>query len=71
MPAAELESYFSVPVSEALYQAAEYNATITDFIYPEEPQLVIETCGWKMPGEEQAEAVQPTTASIYLGVIQK
>ena len=35
------------------------------------PLLVFETCGWKVTGEAWARGTTSTTASIYLGVIQK
>jgi len=31
--------------------------------------VVIETCGWRMPGERGWQFVSDTTASIYLGII--
>ena len=38
---------------------------------PNLPQLVIETCGWRIAGERGAAKVPNTSASIYLGLIQK
>lgn len=71
IPAQSLANYFQTPISSALYQAANSNPNLIDVIHPKSNQLVIETCGWKMRGEPWADEVTPTTASIYLGVIQK
>ncbi len=71
VPAQSIQNYFSLPVTEAIYQASLYNSGLIDFIDPGTTQLVIETCGWKMRGEPWAPEVTPTSASIYLGVIQK
>ena len=70
VPANSLQHYFNSPVTEALYQAASYNPGLIDNISSDTYQLVIETCGWKMPGEPWAPQVTQTSASIYLGVIQ-
>lgn len=71
VPADRLASYMNTPVTGALSHAAAYNPNLLPMIRPDAPQLVIETCGWKMRGEPWAEEVTPTTASIYLSVIQK
>lgn len=71
VPAQSIQNYFSFPVTEAIYQASLYNPGLIDLIDPGTTQLVIETCGWKMRGEPWAPEVTPTSASIYLGVIQK
>ena len=70
VPANSLQYYFDSPVTEALYQAASFNPGLIETINPVTSQLVIETCGWKMPGEPWAPQVTQTSASIYLGVIQ-
>jgi hypothetical protein len=36
-----------------------------------EPKLVFETCGWRVRGEPGASRVDPSSASIYLGVIRQ
>lgn len=71
VPAGYLSEYFDTPISGALLQASYFNPGLVNYLHSEEPQLIIETCGWKMRGEPWAEEVTPTTASIYLGVIRK
>jgi len=71
VPAGYLSSYFNTPIPLALLNASSFNSDLVTYLHPDEPQLVIETCGWKMRGEPWADEVTPTTASIYLGVIQK
>ncbi len=41
------------------------------YVVPGQPQLIIETCGWRMPGEEADPEVKATSASIYIMVIQQ
>ena len=71
VPAIGLENYITYPVTEALHQASAYNPHLVDLIRPRGPQLVIETCGWKMDGEPWAAEVTSTSAAIYLGVIRR
>jgi len=71
VPAEHLADYFQAPIYHALPIAANDNLDLGNYIRPNQPQLVFETCGWKMRGEPWAEMVTPTTASVYLAVIQK
>lgn len=71
VPAGSLSDYFDTPIHGALLHASSFNSDLIPYLNTNEPQLVIETCGWKMRGEPWAEEVTPTTASIYLGIIQK
>lgn len=69
IPARSLVRYFRAPLAEILAVAADINPEVSDLVYPAGPQIVIETCGWKMPGEPGSEKVTDTTGSIYLGII--
>jgi hypothetical protein len=70
IPARSLARYFRAPLAEILSVAADINPQIGWLVYPEVPQIVIETCGWKMPGEQGVDRVTDTTGSIYLGIIR-
>jgi hypothetical protein len=71
IPATSLAAYFNTPLDQALDLAGTIDPPLVEGINPAQPQLVFETCGWKMPGEAWAPSVTSTTGSIYLGVIQK
>ncbi len=71
IPARSLKAYFQAPIQTALGTAASFDTTLETFLNAAQPQLVFETCGWKMPGEPWAPGVTGTSASVYLGVIQK
>lgn len=71
IPASLVGDYLSVPATGGLEFASGLDPAMAGFVNPDTPQLVIETCGWKMRGEPGTEEVAPTTASIYLVVIQK
>ena len=71
IPASSLATYFNTSLDQALALAASTDPSLVEGIDPGQPQLIFETCGWKMPGEPWAAGVSSTTGSIYLGVIQK
>ena len=71
VPASSLLDYFSLPIPQALRLAADLNPSLSSYVRPDQPQLVIETCGWRMPGEPAPSGLSPTTSSVYLGVIRK
>jgi len=71
IPASWLATYFNTPLDQALALAASIDPSLMEGIDPGQPQLIFETCGWKMPGEPWATSVSSTTGSIYLGVVQK
>ncbi len=71
IPASSLATYFNTPLDQDLALAASIDPSLVDGIDPGQPQLIFETCGWKMAGEPWAAGVSSTTASIYLGVVQK
>ena len=70
IPARSLTRYFHAALSEILRVAADLNPEISHLVNPELPQIVLETCGWKMPGEEGSARVSDTTGSVYLGIIR-
>lgn len=69
VPAEGVGAYFRSPVSAALRLAARSNPGLKSYLEPNQPLLVFETCGWKMPGEPWADGVTSTSGSVYLGVI--
>jgi len=71
IPATSLKAYFREPIQSALDTAAALDPALAPFLNAAQPQLIFETCGWKMPGEPWAPGVTGTSASVYLGVIQK
>jgi len=71
VPAPRLKAYFKSPIQSALAAAAEVEPDLAPFLSAAQPLLVFETCGWKMPGEPWAPGVTGTSASVYLGIIQK
>ncbi len=71
VPAARLENYFNAPIPQALARAAAADPALKPAVNPNQPQLVFETCGWKVKEEPWATGVTSTTASIYLGVVRQ
>ncbi len=71
IPPRRLNAYFDYPIEEALAYAASLDKRLGDFIQGKEPLLIFETCGWRLPAEPWAKGVTSTSASIYLGLIQK
>jgi hypothetical protein len=71
VPAAKLQRYMRVPPDNAVAFAAASNPSLVAAVNPSQPQIVFETCGWKIPDEPWAPGVSATSAAIYLGVIQK
>lgn len=71
VPPEHLQAYMSASFPDALQLAASLIPSLTGAVNPALPQVVLETCGWRMPGEALATGSTSTSASIYLGVIQK
>jgi hypothetical protein len=71
VPAEGLARYFSLPAASALELAAQFAPVLQPFVNPDQPQVVFETCGWKMPEEPWAPEVTSASGSVYLGVIRK
>jgi hypothetical protein len=70
VPPVSMDSYFEKPVKDALSMASSIDPSQNDWVDPILPQIVFETCGWRIPGERWAPGISSTTASVYIGVIQ-
>jgi hypothetical protein len=70
IPPARLEAYFARPFDESLEEAAQSSSQLQAALDSGKNLLIFEICGWQIPGEPAAPEVSPTTASIYLGVIE-
>lgn len=71
IPAGSLQQFFNLPIPQALQLASDLDPSLGTYLPPDQPQIVIETCGWKMPGEPWAPGVTSTSGSAYLGFIRK
>jgi hypothetical protein len=71
IPPKSMDDYLDSALPDAMALAASINPVMNSALSPEEPQVVFETCGWKMPWEPWLPGMTSTNASIYLGVIQK
>jgi hypothetical protein len=71
LPSKSMRAYFNTPIWGALDFAAGFDEMLSELRDSDLPLLVFETCGWKMPGEPLGRGATDTTASVYLGVIQK
>ncbi len=69
IPARALKRYFRANLSEILGIAADIDDGLAYWVGAPEPILVLETCGWKMPGEPGSADVSDTTGSVYLSII--
>jgi len=70
IPARALRRYFRSDLSQILGVAADLDDEMGALVGTAEPILVLETCGWKMPGEPGSELVADTTGSVYLSIIR-
>jgi hypothetical protein len=71
IPPQLLSFYLRTPVSQVLSLAARVDGELTANLLPDSQRIVFETCGWWMPEEEWVGGISTTSASIYLGVIEK
>jgi len=71
IPPTYLKEYFDLPIQDILAFAGGLNPAVASLLDSDQPQILFETCGWRMPGEPWVDGITPTSASIYLGVIQK
>jgi hypothetical protein len=71
IPPRLVRPYFEAPIQEALLFASTIDGRLGGLAQDSLPLLVFETCGWRIPGEPWARGITSTTASIYLGVIEK
>lgn len=67
IPPASLETYLTLPIEQTLIYAMELGLLSPEIF--DSNVLVIETCGWQLPGEAQNLDYPNTTQSIYLGII--
>jgi hypothetical protein len=68
IPPEQIKAYLALPVEKILDFAVELNV-----LYPEvlkQDLLVIETCGWRLPGETRYSGLSDTSGSIYLGLVR-
>lgn len=70
LPANQVMDYIRTPLNQALAYAAQVDPALQPFIHPTKPVIVLETCGWRMPGESNRDGLPSTSASIYIVVIQ-
>jgi hypothetical protein len=70
LPARLVRDYINTPVSDALTTAAQYDPDLSHLIDSGQPLIVVETCGWRLPGEPNPDNLPDTSASIYLIVIK-
>jgi len=70
LPAARVREYINTPITDALAYAAQFDPDLQPFINPISPIIVLETCGWRMPGERTSPNVSDTSASIYLIILR-
>jgi hypothetical protein len=71
IPSQKMLRYLNRPIGKSLGFASNLDPSLEAFIHPTEPQLVFETCGWRLADEPFSAGVSGTSASIYLGVIRK
>jgi hypothetical protein len=67
IPPESLETYLTLPVEQTLTYGMELGILSPQIFNSN--VLVIETCGWQLPGDLQNPNYPKTTQSIYLGII--
>jgi hypothetical protein len=68
VPPEQMQAYLALPVEKTLDFIVELKV-----LYPEvlnQDLLVIETCGWRLPGEPRYSGLSDTSGSIYLGIMR-
>lgn len=65
-----LQEYFSTPIQDLAKFANSIDSGLNSDILLDRPTIIIETCGWRMRGEEWSEGITQSTGSIYLLIIQ-
>jgi hypothetical protein len=71
VPSQKMLRYLNRSIDKSLGFASNLDPSLEAYIHPMQPQLVFETCGWRLLDEPFSAGVSETSASIYLGVIQK
>ena len=69
VPAGDVPDYLLLSFNQALDMVFAANPGIQKQLEGSRTLLVIETCGWRMPGEQGWQFVNDTSASIYLGIL--
>jgi hypothetical protein len=67
IPPGKLDAYYASPVEDTLGFALDSGLLEVQDL--NQDLLVLETCGWRLPGEAWANGVSDTTGSVYLVLI--
>jgi hypothetical protein len=68
IPPEHLKTYLALPVEDILDLAVDLH--LLDSAILNEDLLMIETCGWRLPGERWVPGVSDTSGSVYLGLVR-
>ena len=71
IPAKWVKYYYGLPMDDTVEFATKLNSELATITLSNQPLLVFETCGWKIPNEPGSAGLSSTSASIYMGFIQK
>jgi len=63
----DFSTYTELPVQEALGFAIQ-QLSLDPELFTQD-LLIIETCGWRLPDELEADGLNDTSSSVYLGFI--
>jgi len=67
IPPEHFTTYTMLPIEEALDFAIEITSIDPSIL--NQDLLIIETCGWRLPGEEQIVGLNVTSSSVYLAIV--
>lgn len=67
IPPEHFTAYTTLPIEEGLDYAVQNN--LLDPALLNQDLLIIETCGWRLPGETQIEGLNVTSNSVYLTLV--
>lgn len=67
IPPEHFSAYTTLPIENGLDYAVQNN--LLDPALLNQDLLIIETCGWLLPGETQIEGLKVTSNSVYLAVV--
>ena len=71
IPSNQVSNYLALPIEQAFNFAAQLDPTLLTALESNSELLVIETCGWKIPGEQTKRGLPNTSSSIYIGIIRQ
>lgn len=71
IPSNQVSNYLALPIEQAFNFAAQLDPTLLTALESDTELLVIETCGWKIPGEQTKRGLPNTSSSIYIGIIRQ